>query len=238
MDYQREYQRLIKRYERMFTPVIFRAIKKQLDQYLEKGNINDIKSEPVFQALEKLYLKVGVNWATKTDKQIRQDLKLPRLGGYGERMARLIKREYGTTLVNMSEDITGTTKDRIRTILRNAIDKPLTLSELAKEIQSPEINTRRARTIARTETIRAANAASLANVNDKGYIVQKKWLAVIDRRTRDDHKELDEKVVEKEASWTFEDKDGVTQTLKYPGDPDAPPEQTINCRCSMVWVAK
>jgi hypothetical protein len=113
----------------------------------------------------------------------------------------------------------------------------LTLSELAKEIQSPEINTRRARTIARTETIRAANAASVANVNDKGYIVQKKWLAIIDRRTRDDHAELDEKVVEKEASWTFTDKDGVTQKLRYPGDPDAPPEQTINCRCTMVWIS-
>jgi len=238
MDYNREYQRLIKRYERMFTPVIFKAIKKQIDQYLEKGNINDIQSEPIFIALEKLYLKVGVNWATKTDKQIRQDLKLPRLGGYSDRMSRLIKREYGTTLLNMSEDITVTTKDRIRTILINAIDKPLTLSELAKEIQSPEINTRRARTIARTETIRAANSASLANVNDKGYIIQKKWLAVIDRRTRDDHRELDEKVVDKEGAWSFTDKNGVTQRLRFPGDPDAPPEQTINCRCTMVWIAK
>jgi SPP1 gp7 family putative phage head morphogenesis protein len=114
----------------------------------------------------------------------------------------------------------------------------LTLSELSREIQSPEINTRRARTIARTETIRAANAASVANVNDKGYIVQKKWSATIDRRTRDSHAELDGVIVEKEASWTFEDKDGVTQTLKYPGDPDAPPEQTINCRCTIIWISK
>ena len=235
MDYNKEYQRLLKRYERMYTPVIFRAIKKQIDQYFKNGNLNDIKDDPVINALEQLYKKVGVQWAGKTDRQIRIDLKLPRQS-FSARFSRLLIRQFGPEILNKSNDITNTTKDRIRSILVRSVKENLTLDEVAREISNDQINRNRARTIARTETIRAANASALLNVEDKGYLVRKQWLSVIDKRTRDDHRELDMKIVDKNGSWRFTDKNGVTQTLKFPGDPDAPPEQTINCRCTMVFL--
>lgn len=238
MDYNKEYQRLLKRYERMFTPVIFKAIKKQIDQYMEKGNIEDIKSDPVFKALEELYLKVGVQWAGKTDRQIRSDLKLPRLSNFSQRFTSVLISQFGKDILNKSENITDTTKQSIRDLLVRSVKEQWTIDELARKIKSPEIAINRAKVIARTETVRAANAASLANVKDKGYIIQKQWLAIIDKRTRDDHKELDMKVVDINESWKFKDKNGITQELKFPGDPDAPPEQTINCRCTMVYKSK
>lgn len=235
----REYQRLLKRYERIFTPEIYRAIKKQVDEYLKQGRVEDITRDPVIKILERLYSEVGGRWAYKTDQQIRRDLKLPKLN-FNERIAGIIRQQYGPELLNMSDNITQTTKDHIRTILRGSIERNLTLEQVRAEIQATGASEARARVIARTETVRAANAGALVNANEKGYVLQKKWFSVMDNRTRHDHEILDGQVVDKDQPFKVRDKDGITQQMMFPGDTSlgATPEQTINCRCSMQFIAK
>ena len=236
-----EYQRLLKRYERKFTPVIYRAIKAQIDEYLKTRSFSDISSDPIFKALDRLYIEAGTAWALRVDKDIRRQLNLPRIGtGFGERMARLIRNQYGTDMLNMSEEITDTTKKRIRTILRDAVDANLTLDEVTRQIREQGVTDARARVIARTETIRAANGAAMANAEDKGYVYQKKWFAVMDNRTRHDHKKLDGTTVQKEQAFSIVDKNGITQRMMFPGDDSlgASPAETINCRCSMQFIVK
>ena len=238
-----EYQRLLKRYERIFTPRIYRAIKKQVDEYLRQGRLDDVTRDPIIETLERLYSEVGGKWAYKTDQQIRRDLGLPKLR-FNERIANIIRQQYGPELLNMSNNIAQTTKDHIRTILQNSIERNLTLEQIRAEIQATGPSEARARVIARTETVRAANAGAIVNANDKGYVLQKKWFSVLDNRTRLDHSDkhgkLDGQVVDKDQPFTVVDKNGITQKLMFPGDTSmgASPAQTVNCRCSMQFIAK
>lgn len=234
-----EYQRLLKRYERIFTPAIYRAIKKQIDQYLKNGRISDVTKDPIIDVLEKLYSEVGGKWAYKTDQQIRRDLKLPRLG-YSERIANLIKAQYGDQILNLSNNIEQTTKDHIKVILQNAVDQNLTIDQTTSLIRDLGPSEARARVIARTETIRAANAGAYVNAQDKGYVLKKKWFAAMDNRTRHDHKKLDGTVVDLNEPFKVKDKDGLTQQMMFPGDTSlgADPAQTVNCRCSIQYIVK
>ena len=234
-----EYQRLLKRYERIFTPRIYRAIKKQVDEYLRQGRLDDVTRDPIIETLERLYSEVGSKWAYKTDQQIRRDLGLPKLR-FNERIANIIRQQYGPELLNMSDNITQTTKDHIRTILQSSIERNLTLEQTRAEIQATGVSEARARVIARTETVRAANAGAMVNANEKGYVLQKKWFAVMDNRTRHDHETLDGQTVSKDEPFKVKDKNEITQQMMFPGDTSlgADPAQTINCRCSMQFIAK
>src|SRR5215813_10058595 len=91
----------------------------------------------------------------------------------------------------------------------------------------------RAETIARTEALNALHEAqqqSLAQATQQGidpgdisYI----WRTAGDERVRDSHDAMDGQ--EQPYGQPFISGDG--NFLRYPGDPAAPPEETINCRC-------
>ena len=87
--------------------------------------------------------------------------------------------------------------------------------------------------IARTETMRASNAGANALYGHWGA-PRKEWLSTADDRTRETHRVG--------ASWgqgplvvgideTF-DIGGVQ--MRYPGDENAPLEEVVNCRCSVL----
>lgn len=88
----------------------------------------------------------------------------------------------------------------------------------------------RATTIARTESLRAANLGTFAGAKEAaeqyGLDVEKTWIATDDDRTRDAHEELDGKTVQG-LDLPFVLKDG--RTIRYPHDPEAPADLTINC---------
>ncbi|MFI7430718.1 phage minor head protein [Micromonospora sp. NPDC049836] len=93
----------------------------------------------------------------------------------------------------------------------------------------------RAVTIARTETIGAYNAGTLTAWLTAEQVLDEKldkvWVATHDERTRHDHRDADGQRVAL---------DGVFMVggapMRYPGDPAAPPGQTVNCRCTMIEV--
>ncbi|TDB79625.1 phage minor head protein [Micromonospora sp. KC721] len=93
----------------------------------------------------------------------------------------------------------------------------------------------RAVTIARTETIGAYNAGTLTawltaeSAADER--LDKVWVATHDERTRDDHRNADGQRVALDGAFVV---GGVP--LRYPGDPAAPPGQTVQCRCTMIEV--
>lgn len=82
--------------------------------------------------------------------------------------------------------------------------------------------------IARTETIRASNAGSNALYRDWG-VQMKEWLATNDERTRPDHAAANGQRVAVDARF-----DVGGEMLSHPGDPNGSPENTINCRCTLV----
>ncbi|SCL70441.1 Phage Mu protein F like protein [Micromonospora citrea] len=93
----------------------------------------------------------------------------------------------------------------------------------------------RAVTIARTETIGAYNAGTLTAWLTAELALDEKldkvWVATHDERTRDDHRHADGQRVALDGVFMV---GGVP--MRYPGDPAAPPGQTVNCRCTMIEV--
>lgn len=68
----------------------------------------------------------------------------------------------------------------------------------------------------------------LDKAEQDGIVVNKKWIATSDRRTRDWHAELDGQVIPNNEK--FENEYG---SIAFPGDPSAHPANVYNCRCSL-----
>lgn len=116
------------------------------------------------------------------------------------------------------------------------------IPELAKRVDSVLSRTtserwpNRATTVARTETIGALNFARAESFKiideDADEPMFKMWLATDDTRTRETHHLADGQRVPMGQPFTvggFE--------LAFPGDPSGPPQEVINCRCTMLLVA-
>lgn len=91
-------------------------------------------------------------------------------------------------------------------------------------------------TVVRTEAIAAHNAgqyASFLNIAalDKGTTWEKAWLSTEDQRTRPTHVKADQQRVKLSAHFQV----GKARML-YPGDPEGPPGEVINCRCSLLLL--
>lgn len=89
---------------------------------------------------------------------------------------------------------------------------------------------------ARTAVTSAQNKGRMDAMEDlaeEGVILEKEWIATKDERTRDAHAELDR--VSVPIDEPFENEIGE---IMYPGDPDADPANTYNCRCTIAEVVK
>jgi SPP1 gp7 family putative phage head morphogenesis protein len=129
--------------------------------------------------------------------------------------------------------VSQTTRDHILQVLEKATLQGWSNDQIVKEIlESPEarIEVRnRARKIVRTESVRAANYGIQLGANKYEYEVEKEWLSIVDNRIRHSHRNVD---------GERRSVDGVfSNGLRFPGDPNGSPENTINCRCRLVMVA-
>lgn len=91
----------------------------------------------------------------------------------------------------------------------------------------------RARRIARTEVISAANGAQhevAGAVAGSGEVMTKTWLATFDRRTRPSHADAAGQTVAFDQPFVV----GGAE-LEYPGDPSGPAEEVVNCRCTITY---
>lgn len=87
---------------------------------------------------------------------------------------------------------------------------------------------------ARTYLTGAQNAgrdAAMQAARDAGLIIRKMWIATLDSRTRDAHRELDGQVVDIDQPFTV-----YGDTIRYPGDPEAKPALVYNCRCTLGFI--
>jgi len=89
---------------------------------------------------------------------------------------------------------------------------------------------------ARTAVTSAQNKGrfdAMEQAEDDGVIMYKEWIATQDERTRDAHAELDRVQVPYDEPFV-----NSIGEIMYPGDPNADPANTYNCRCTMAEVVK
>lgn len=127
---------------------------------------------------------------------------------------------------------------RDKTTLTNALarNRPLTEQQIGNMVDRYRAKyvAYRAEVIGRTEALRAAHQGSeemFQQMIDEGNMdrreVVRTWVTGRDERVRESHQFMNGQLRllgEKFVS-------GLSNYLEYPGDPTAPPEETIQCRC-------
>jgi uncharacterized protein with gpF-like domain len=129
--------------------------------------------------------------------------------------------------------VTETTRSQIIRAVDYGYRSGQTLPQTASTIRSiiPAIAQYRADAIARTETHGAANYGSNEAAKETGLPLKREWLAAEDERTRESHAEADGQIVGQDEPFQVGD-----SLMMYPGDPSAPPEEVVNCRCTLGYI--
>lgn len=136
-------------------------------------------------------------------------------------------------------NISKTTQADVMAVIKQAHDEGLSIPVTAKLIRSKmiEATPARARLIARTELAGAVNGGSLAATEivakASGDTYTKQWLTAPGAHypRHEDYPGLDEQTAPLDGTFVVGDAD-----LKFPGDPDGPPEEVCNCRCTLVYI--
>ena len=122
--------------------------------------------------------------------------------------------------------------DELQRVIRGSFDSGLTVPQTAKEIRRSfgEVSKSRATMLARTDLISLANGGSYMaarKVFKDKPLTQKVWLNAHDGRVRPSHAAAGGQAVPMDAPFSV---GGFP--LLYPGDPQGPPGEVINCRCT------
>jgi hypothetical protein len=159
--------------------------------------------------------------------------------------------EYQTKIVaNYRRSLETLSRDALERELRdrrfdrtvtNAIDGNIPLSQERIDMMVERYTEKwvkyRSEAIARTESLRAANAGSnelYRQAIDRGDLNQgdliREWIPAKDDRVRDSHAEMAGQTRGVNEPFIS----GLGNELMYPGDPSSPAEDTIHCRCAVT----
>jgi phage portal protein BeeE len=131
--------------------------------------------------------------------------------------------------------VTDTTYQAIKDALAEGAAEGEDIPALSKRVRGvfSQANRVRATRIARTEVISGYNgsASLVATELGEGIIGGQEWIATRDKRTREDHAEADGQIRELGKPFRV-----GGESLAYPGDPSASPENVVNCRCSVGFL--
>lgn len=119
---------------------------------------------------------------------------------------------------------------KITSAMTQSILQGESVPDAARRIRSVvEMDRRASLRAARTALTGAENAGRMGSyrrASGMGIELRKKWMATLDSRTRDSHRELDGEKADIDGRFS--------NGLSYPGDPTGPASEVWNCRCTMV----
>lgn len=131
-----------------------------------------------------------------------------------------------------SESYVGTLRERIKDALVEGVSLGEGVEKLQRRIREKydQLTPSTARKVARTETIRAANAATEDGFKESNVVTGKQWFTALDERVDDECAALDGKIVELDGDFsTLDDVPKIYENVGYP--PLHP-----NCRCTLSPV--
>jgi SPP1 gp7 family putative phage head morphogenesis protein len=143
---------------------------------------------------------------------------------------------YQNAFSDLSKISLQANADAIKFNIRRSITAGITQGEgirdMSKRIATDlGTNANNAVRIARTETTRVmgeARQSVFEQTQAQGIRIQKRWLSATDDRTRSSHERLDGVTIDVDQTFP--------NGLMYPGDQSGPPEEVINCRCTMITI--
>ena len=240
------WSRFQKRAEKLWAPRINKAIQQQIKEFIDTYGVGDVASAgfinfaPMYDVLKELYVSVGVTWSARTVAYIKKEPRqLKRMTiGFNEEMTNLILSYFQTDLLSDVVEISETTRRNIIEALSKAQFLGYSLEETINLITDESVTRIRARLIARTETVTAANKAADIAARKTGLVLQKTWIAANDNRTRRDHAEVDDTTIDVDKPFIV----GGYEMMQ-PGDrgtkgTPTPAKEICNCRCVCGYAGK
>lgn len=251
VKYHRTYLKLHKEYEAYAYPLIKKALDiqtKAVTDFVDETNFDDLQvyidflvnQKPLYDALEKIYTKVGVSSATFSYDWIRNTVPKNKK----DFITDFFNAEWFTEMVeffrligfNKVTGIDNTTLDKIKNVLADILGQNLSRREQAKlfseTLNDPAFNRARSLVIARTESTTAANYGIQIGAESSDYEVNKFWINTKDKRTRRSHLAMTTERIPINQPFIV---GGIE--MMYPGDVDAPAAEVVNCRCVMATEA-
>lgn len=216
----------------------YRMLAGRIDvtNYANEGLVNLISEEPVKKLLIDLYRQVGADFA-KSQVKAEQDTS-----DWMKLFEQYVKLYGGSKIVSIQGETKKQALKIIRALLEEAAVEGWGSDVIASKMKSRlvnegiKINRYRAQRIARTEVVQASNAGAFIGtkqIEDQyGIVHEKYWIATYDDRTRDTHAAMESqnpKMMD-EAFLV-----GGVWPAQMPHDPDLPPEEVINCRCTIAF---
>lgn len=133
--------------------------------------------------------------------------------------------------------ITETVRKRIQKILSEASQEEIQTRRIAARLRREvgiEMTPARAKMIARTETTRVTNEAAKHSALELGIDLDKFWIATLDDKTRDAHREMNnQKPIGANEKFLV-----GGRLMDKPGDPAGGAANCINCRCVVAYIPK
>lgn len=172
--------------------------------------------------------------AAQSTSSVDRQLELPASFSHGGSLA--TARQALEDRGNMtSPEINATTYSAIVKQLQAAVEAGEGIESMKERVNAvfEHADRTRARTIAQTETMSALNSSADAYAEALGpdHVASKRWVAHHDDRTRKHHRLADGQTVSLGSRYYV-----GGYPMRFPGDPEAPPDETINCRCHQVFL--
>jgi SPP1 gp7 family putative phage head morphogenesis protein len=229
--------------ERHFAPLIKKALNNQYKTFTSnitqgvEAALLTIQSGEIKEIIKTLYVDAG----TVYGNYIRLDLKKQKARmpiGFSEEMYQLMIDYFGIDILNTSEGITEQTKELIRKVFTEAYKVGSGIDDIVKKLENTELSKNRARVIARTETVTAANKGALFVAKKTGLKHNKEWLSARDDRVRHSHRFMNGQIVGEDDFFNVRG-----NKMAAPGDRGGKngqlpvdPSEVVNCRCSVLTV--
>lgn len=179
--------------------------------------------------------KIAVEFANRTAKLVGEDLNFDfvdakAIAWLSDKTMKVSQNVNTFTMESISNEVKEAVEDAVREgwtegeSIEQIVDRIENVYDFAVE--------GRAERIAVTESASASNWGNAEAMKETG-VLNKEWLSTNDSHTRDSHVALDGQV--RGVGEMFETING--NKLLYPADTDnAPPEETVNCRCTILPV--
>lgn len=175
------------------------------------------------QAVQELYKDAGTQAASRF--RLQKSIVIPLMGFVKD----VISYFNAFLLEKVVLPISRSMTKQIQTVLKQAISDGWGVDKTVRELKNSEITKRRAKTIVRTESVRAMNYAQLKAADNEKFKVEKTWIATEDGRTRYMH---GHNGVDGETRDLY---DSFSNGLSFPGDPSGEAAEVVNCRCTMSY---
>jgi uncharacterized protein with gpF-like domain len=193
----------------------------------------DVFNQPLRESFSTLYKRVGTEFA----QQVHGAFAKADLRDYWiEKMALLAEIRSEVVIVGMNE----VTKERIRRAIIAGAEAGEGIDQIARRVRdSYAMNRTRARMIARTEIVSAANQGQLLGAESSAIPLRKEWISTIDDRTRTledgqfDHLDMNGTIIDLKEKFNVNN-----EYMDAPGDwkHGASAGNVINCRCTVAFV--